>query len=76
LEIFHFEVGAEARFVEKKFHFWRKEILRAPDFLRPVDVGRNGGWTETFGVSTTSADVVRAKIREILDIRSKSLIIK
>jgi len=76
LEIFHFEVGAEARFVEKKFHFWRKEILRAPDFLRPVDVGRNGGWTETFGISTTSADVVRAKIREILDIRSKSLIIK
>ena len=74
IEAFDFEIGAEAKYVEKRFHFWRRRILEAEDYLTSKDVGRLGGWTETFSIQSVASEVVRLKLREVIEQRKSSLL--
>lgn len=70
---FSFERGYEASYVEAKFHFWRRNVLQQPDFLSKADVGRMGGWTETFHNQSVSPKTVEQKLEEIIASRHSSL---
>ena len=70
IEKYEFTRGAEARYVETRFHFWRRNVLLLSDFLSREDVGRMGGWTETFNNQSLTTDEVKQKIQELIDQRS------
>lgn len=72
VESFEFEKGAEAKYVEQRFHFWRRNVLEMPDYLSKEDVGRMGGWTETFSSESVQGVLVQTKLREIIEIRKSS----
>jgi hypothetical protein len=74
IEVLDFEIGAEAKYVEKRFHFWRRRILEANDFLTSKDVGRLGGWTETFSIQSVTSEVVKMKLREVMEQRRSSIL--
>lgn len=67
---YDFTKGSEARFIETRFHYWRRNVRLEPDFLSKVDVGRMGGWTETFTNKSLSRDEIHSKIQELIDLRS------
>jgi hypothetical protein len=70
LKTFEFEKGSEARFVEGRFHYWRRNVLQQQDFLSKEDVGRMGGWTETFNNEAVSSAEVLSRLQEIIDTRA------
>ena len=71
VESFEFERGAEAKYVEQRFHFWRRKVLEIPDYLTKEAVGRMGGWTETFSSEVVQVIAVQTKLREIIEERKK-----
>lgn len=72
IEAFEFDLGAEAKYVETRFHFWRRGILKAEDYLTSKDVGRLGGWTETFSRDSVEEIVIQNKLREVIQKRKQS----
>lgn len=73
IESFDFFVGAEAKYAEDRFHFWRRTVLQVSNFLTSKDVGRQGGWTETFSHQSVEIKVVRSKLKEIISKRKLAL---
>jgi len=73
VESFEFERGAEAKYAEQRFHFWRRKVLEMPDYLSKEDVGRMGGWTETFSSKDVQDISVQTKLREIIEKRKQSI---
>jgi hypothetical protein len=66
ISTFDFEKGYTARISEKAFHFWRRSNLGVPNFLEEKDVGRLGGFTETFEISRVERRQVVEKLEELV----------
>jgi hypothetical protein len=62
---FKFNVGHEARLVEKIVLAWWRTDLNAPIALSPSDTGRLGGWTETSSLALVSVEDTLAFISSI-----------
>ncbi len=62
IRIFDFALGSQALYIEKSFHKWRRHIMGVPDLLGKLDVGRLGGWTETFDENLLQVNEVIAQL--------------
>jgi hypothetical protein len=65
LHLFEFEFGYQAKLVEGEFHRWRRYVANLPDYLNPSDVGRLGGWTETFNANSLDGEAVRERLQKM-----------
>ncbi len=67
IKTWEFDFGRDAKFVEKTIFNWIREVMGLGVALGAEDVGRMGGWTETFHFGRVSNNEVILEIENILD---------
>jgi hypothetical protein len=67
IKTWEFDFGRDAKFVEKTIFNWIREVMGLGVALGAEDVGRMGGWTETFHFGRVSNNEVILEIEYILD---------
>lgn len=62
IQVWDFEIGYSAREIEREFFRWLRIELGMAPYLDSVDIGKPGGWTETFAMDGVSDVEIISKV--------------
>jgi hypothetical protein len=66
IKVWEFDNGFQARQVEKEFFSWLRTEIKLAPMLDSKDMGKLGGWTETFSDLGISNDEIIEKVNSLL----------